>query len=224
MQVAQCSQGFPICGCCSVLHILAVTCRKNANDMIAEAGAPAPRSAGDSPAYSACQPSSRTIVRSASRVPWYSGSTPCMPSWTAPAQDHSLNCSKACRAARGLKTHSQLRACFHRQNRCWHQGSPCKRVFITSSGCRASTEVRPALQPATACFLSVRNCSSARASGTVCITVQHIHDLVRHRAVTGMGVDSAGHTTAVHLCWTWRVIGTLFWHTAGAALTLPLQL
>lgn len=84
------------------LHVLAVTSKRRmkATNMLAKARAPAPSSAGDSPAYSACQPSSRTIVRSASRVPRYSGSTPCMPSWTAPAKRHSLSCCKSCRAAR----------------------------------------------------------------------------------------------------------------------------
>jgi hypothetical protein len=103
------------------------------------AGTPAPSSAGDRPAYSACQPSSRTMVRKASRVPWYRGRTPCRPSCTA---------SALARSQRSSEPHVQTaKTCM-----C----EPCKRVLTTSSGCNASTDVRPAVHPATPCFLPQR--------------------------------------------------------------------
>ena len=110
--------------------------QRASNHLLSRPGTPAPSSAGDRPAYSACQPSSRTMVRKASRVPWYRGRTPCSPSCTVSALARFQQSSEP--RVRTAKT------CM-----C----GPCKRVLTTSSGCSASTDVRPAVHPATPCFL-----------------------------------------------------------------------
>jgi len=46
------------------------------------------------------------------------------------------------------------------------QSIPCSRVFTTSKGCRAKTEAKPAVVPATACFLQAAFESAAAVNLT----------------------------------------------------------